>query len=211
MGPRRIILARHGETELNRLGVVQGSGVDPGLNDVGHRQAAQLFGRLGGEVDAVVSSGLVRSDETVAAFVAAGLPHRVDPRLREICWGVHEGRVATEDSREEYAELMARWSSGDLDAHLAGGESARAMADRLRAAWSDLTRDDPGGTVLACLHGRALRCLACIVDGQPVRRMNAYAHSNAGYYVAVRSGAGGAWRLAERNVTTHLRPTTAES
>lgn len=211
MGTQRILLARHGETELNRLGVVQGSGVDPGLNDVGHRQAALLFERLGGEVDAVVSSGLVRSDETVAPFVATGLPHRVDPRLREICWGVHEGKVATEESRAEYADLMGRWSSGDLDARLAGGESAREMAERLRAAWGDLAGAAVGGTVLACLHGRALRCLACIVDGQPVRRMNAYAHSNAGYYVAVRSGVGGPWRLTERNVTTHLHPVIAAS
>ena len=202
MSATRIILARHGQTELNRLHIVQGSGVDPGLNDVGLRQAVMLYERFRGQVDEVVSSGLVRSDETVAPFVANGVPHRVDWRLREICWGVHEGKVATDVSRAQYARLMARWEAGDLDARLDGGESAREMADRLREAWAELAASD-SGTVLACLHGRALRCLAALVDGAPVSRMRHYAHSNAGYYVAVSAG-GGSWTLAERNVTTHL-------
>ena len=206
MTAHTIILARHGQTELNRLRIVQGSGVDPSLNAIGREQALRLHERFAGRVDAVVSSGLVRSDETVAPFVAAGLPHRVDTRLREICWGVHEGRVATEVSRAEYAELMASWERGDLDAHLEGGESASEMAARLREAWDALCRE-PYPTVLACLHGRALRCLACIVDGAPVARMNDYGHSNGGYYVVVR-GAAGSWRLTERNVTTHLEPET---
>ena len=203
MSVTRVILARHGQTELNRLQIVQGSGVDPGLNDVGLRQATLLYERFRGQIAQVVSSGLVRSDETVAPFVADGVPHRVDPRLREICWGVHEGKVATDVSREQYAELMASWTSGDLDARLEGGESAREMADRLRAAWNELTVSNYG-TVLACLHGRALRCLAAIVDEAPVAQMQHYAHSNAGYYVAVKA-ADGNWQLRERNVTTHLK------
>lgn len=206
MGGRSIILARHGQTELNRLHIVQGSGVDPGLNSEGRRQARLLFEHLGSRVDAVVSSGLVRSDETVEPFIAAGLPHRVDTRLREICWGVHEGRVATEVSREEYAKLMASWEGGDLDARLEGGESAAEMAARLAEAWQALRRSE-FPTVLACLHGRALRCLACIVDGRPVRHMNDYGHSNAGYYVVVEQE-DGSWALAERNVTDHLERET---
>lgn len=202
MSGRRIILARHGQTELNRLHIVQGSGVDPGLNDVGRQQAQALFERWGGEVDLVVSSGLVRSDETVEPFRRAGVPHRLDARLREICWGVHEGKVATEASRAEYAALMASWESGDLSARLRGGESAAEMAARLREAWEAL-KAESAGTVLACLHGRALRCLACLIDGQPVAQMNDYGHSNAGYYVVVDRGEG-QWVLAERNVTDHL-------
>lgn len=198
---RQVYLVRHGETELNRLGVVQGAGVDPGLNAAGHAQAAALFAAYGDRVNEVVTSGMVRAVETVAGFAEAGLPVRTDPRFREICWGIHEGKVAEPWMREQYAELMAAWSAGDYDAHLTDGESARELADRLRAAWVELVADAPARTLL-CLHGRALRCLVCVVEGLPVSAMNDQAHSNGGVYVATESAAG--WTISERNLVNHL-------
>ena len=38
-----IYLIRHGETDYNRLGVVQGSGIDADLNELGQRQAKAFF------------------------------------------------------------------------------------------------------------------------------------------------------------------------
>ena len=207
MARRRVILARHGETELNRLGIIQGSGVDPGLNAEGRAQAAALFAAVGDDAGAVVTSGMARAEETAQPFVEAGRPKRVDPRFREICWGVHEGLTATPDMRARYAELMTAWDAGDLDARLVGAESARELGDRLWDAWRELVSTPSGSaapdTTLVVMHGRALRALACLVDGRPLRHMNDYPHANAGYYVAERAGSAD-WRLAERNVTRHL-------
>ena len=43
---KEIFIIRHGETELNRLGIVQGSGVDAGLNDTGQQQAQAEMAQL---------------------------------------------------------------------------------------------------------------------------------------------------------------------
>ena len=53
MSGRRIIIARHGETELNRLGIVQGSGINPGLNEFGVAQAEALYSAYRGRFDLV--------------------------------------------------------------------------------------------------------------------------------------------------------------
>jgi probable phosphoglycerate mutase len=48
VAPTRILLARHGETEWNRVGRWQGQ-ADPPLNDLGRRQAKELAERLSGD------------------------------------------------------------------------------------------------------------------------------------------------------------------
>ncbi len=181
MSKRKIFLARHGETELNRLQIVQGSGVDPALNEYGHQQAAALYEHFRGRVDLVVSSGMVRAEQTVAQFRADGVAGYIDERFREICWGVHEGKVATPTSRQEYAELIADWEAGKLDARLLGGESARELGERLWAGWLSLLQK-PFDAALVCMHGRALRALTCLLDDQPLSKMSSYEHANAGYY-----------------------------
>ena len=40
---KEIYIIRHGETDLNRQGIVQGSGVDPSLNNTGRQQAESFF------------------------------------------------------------------------------------------------------------------------------------------------------------------------
>ncbi|HYG15236.1 MAG TPA: histidine phosphatase family protein, partial [Bacteroidia bacterium] len=40
---KTIYLVRHGETEFNRMGIVQGSGVDSELNETGRKQADLFF------------------------------------------------------------------------------------------------------------------------------------------------------------------------
>ena len=40
---KEIYIIRHGETELNRLGIVQGRGVDSDLNDTGRAQAEAFY------------------------------------------------------------------------------------------------------------------------------------------------------------------------
>ena len=43
---KTIYLIRHGETDFNRQGIVQGSGVDSDLNELGLAQAEAFFPEL---------------------------------------------------------------------------------------------------------------------------------------------------------------------
>ena len=205
MTKRKVILARHGQTELNRVGIIQGSGVDPSLNDEGREQAKALFGALSGKVDLIGSSGMQRAKETAEPFIISGLPYYEDKDFREICWGEYEGKVAKSSMRIKYKELLENWENGNLDARIPGGESAAELADRLQKAWRALLNQD-FECALVVLHGRALRCITCWLNGESVSQMNHYAHSNCGYYVIEVAG-DNSWVVAKQNVTTHLSST----
>ena len=72
---KELYIIRHGETELNRLGIVQGRGVDASLNDTGIAQGKAFFNKYSAiKFDKVYTSSLVRTHQTVKAFLAAGLP-----------------------------------------------------------------------------------------------------------------------------------------
>ena len=87
-----LLLVRHGETDWNADGRLQGH-TDRPLSDFGRRQARQLADELEGEqFDAIYASDLARARET-AEIVGArlGLPVVLDPDLREKDWGTGRG------------------------------------------------------------------------------------------------------------------------
>lgn len=112
--PRLAYLLRHGETDLNLQGVLQGS-IDAPLNDTGRAQARAAAGALAGRgIRRIVASPQKRARHT-ADIVAQvlGLAVEEHPDLRERDWGVHEGRLRDDrvdhgDGVEPYAELQMR-------------------------------------------------------------------------------------------------------
>src|SRR5579884_1391455 len=98
-----LLLVRHGETDWNAEGRLQGH-TDRPLSDFGRRQAKELAERLSGErVDAIYASDLARARET-AEIVGErlGLPVVIDPDLREKNWGSWEGLTGDERAGVEY-------------------------------------------------------------------------------------------------------------
>src|SRR5436190_1312043 len=87
-----LLLVRHGETDWNAAGRLQGH-TDRPLNEYGRRQAKELADRLAGEgADAIYASDLSRAKET-AEIVGErlGLTVVIDADLREKNWGSWEG------------------------------------------------------------------------------------------------------------------------
>lgn len=210
MGAREVIIARHGQTELNRIGIVQGSGIDPALNGFGRAQAEALHAHFSGRFDLIVSSGMVRANQTAEPFRAdAGTRYVELPDLREICWGDYEGKAATPEMRADYKRLMANWDAGHYHDKHPGGESARELADRLSAGWRKLEAE-VFDFALIISHGRALRCLVSLLDGKPLSAMNDYPHANAGYY-HVREASPGKWEVLTYNAVDHLANLSPET
>src|SRR2546421_2092518 len=87
-----LLLVRHGETDWNADGRLQGH-TDRPLSDFGRRQARQLAEELANEsLEAIYASDLARARET-AEIVGKrlGLPVVLEPELREKDWGTGEG------------------------------------------------------------------------------------------------------------------------
>jgi broad specificity phosphatase PhoE len=138
----RLLLVRHGETDWNADGRLQGQ-TDRPLSEFGRTQARRLADALAGEeLEAIYSSDLSRARET-AEIVGerVGLPVALDPDLREKDWGSWEGLTAVERDRVEFV-----------------GESTEAHQERILRALRRISGDHPGGrVVLIVTHGGSMR------------------------------------------------------
>ncbi|MGN9775262.1 histidine phosphatase family protein [Micromonospora sp. H33] len=152
----RLIVWRHGNTDWNATGRVQGQ-TDVSLNDLGREQArttAPLLAAL--RPDAIVASDLSRAADTAAALAAlTGLPVQTDARLRERYFGLWQGLALT-DAAERYPDEYARWRAGDPDPG-AGIETLDDLGKRIGAALQDAADAVPGGTVVITTHGGGAR------------------------------------------------------
>jgi len=205
---KTIYFLRHGQTELNRLSIVQGSGVDSDLNDFGRKQAKAFYDFYQDlDFDLVITSALKRTHQTVEPFFEKKIPHESWAEINEINWGIHEGKPSEPWMIEAYKEMVAQWAVGNFDARLQDGESAKQLADRINFFLESIkTRSEK--SILVCTHGRTLRCLMCLVKGQHLREMESYTHSNTGLFKVH-------WKVPNFNVelendTRHLNETENE-
>jgi probable phosphoglycerate mutase len=181
---KTVYLLRHGETDYNLKGIVQGSGVNSSLNDTGRQQAAAFYERYR-EVpfELVVTSRLKRTYETVRPFIESGLTWVEKAEINEMSWGIHEGKLASPEMIASYQEMKEGWLRGDYSLRIEGGESAAELGERLERfiAW---LRRRPEELILVCSHGRALCALVTLMQGEPLSEMNKYRHSNTGLWRA---------------------------
>jgi broad specificity phosphatase PhoE len=137
-----LLLVRHGETDWNAHGRLQGH-TDRPLSDYGRRQARQLAGDLEDEgLGAIYSSDLARARET-AGIVGErlGLPVVLDPDLREKDWGTWEGLTAVERDRVEFV-----------------GETTEAHQERVLGALRQISERHAGDArILVVTHGGSMR------------------------------------------------------
>lgn len=164
MPATRILLARHGETDWNRIGRWQGH-ADPPLNDTGRRQAAELAEQLVGDgVAAVYASDLQRASETARVVGdRLGLAVVEDAALREIDVGSWSGHTRAE-VQELYPEGFARWLDGEIGHD---GETREELTDRVVGAVERIADAHPGETVVVVTHGGAIRALRRHAAGDP--------------------------------------------
>lgn len=150
--PTRLLLLRHGQTELSVHRRYSGRS-NPALTGLGRRQAAAAARYLGERwgVAAVVSSPLQRANETATAAAAAlGLGVTVDDDLIETDFGDWEGLTLAE-AAERDPELHGRWMR-DTSVTPPGGESFDAVAHRVRRVRNRLIAEHGAATVLVVSH-----------------------------------------------------------
>ncbi|MEO0897034.1 MAG: histidine phosphatase family protein [Bacteroidota bacterium] len=201
----QIFFVRHGETDYNRKGIVQGSGIDSNLNEHGKRQAQALFEAYNHiSFDKVFVSGLKRTHQTIAPWRIHGYDLKVEPALNEFSWGIHEGVVPTVEQRAEFHGLIQKWTEGDLHLSVEKGESPIQAWDRTKNFFDKIFDGPDEATYLMCSHGRQLRIIISNLLKEHMSEMEKYKHDNTAVSIMQfepkQSG-----RLIQLNDTKHLK------
>ncbi len=198
MPPVSIALIRHGPTEWNSQGRIQGS-TDVPLGIEGREIVRGWKLPMEAEGFIRVSSPLLRARET--AEILQGLrsaAHSIDldPRLREMNWGDWEGERLDELRRRLGPDMAANEARG-LDFRPPGGESPHEMQDRLKAWLGDVSNSNR--PVLAVTHHGVIRAVYALATGWNMTgRRPIKFHTGAAHFFRVT--AGGAVRVERMNV-----------
>ncbi|GJM30683.1 MAG: phosphoglycerate mutase [Cyclobacteriaceae bacterium] len=196
-------MIRHGQTDFNLKGVVQGRGIDSSLNEVGRQQAERFFQQYKSVIfDKIYISSLRRTRQTVQGFIDSGIAYTPLSGLDEIHWGSKEGKPFDARDHQEYQEVTNQWSKGNTDVRIAGGESPDQVFVRQQESLEHIMSNHHEKTVLICMHGRALRIFICLLLNYPLKYMNLFPHNNTGLYNITYSGS--YFRLDRVNSIYHL-------
>jgi probable phosphoglycerate mutase len=198
----RFVVVRHGQTQWNVEGRVQGHGDSP-LTPLGIAQAEAIGARLARErFDVLVASDLgrtVQTAERIAAF--SGLAVVTDASLRERNFGDGEG-LTYEEIDARWPGVVSRIAEVDPDLAIPGGESRRAFHERIHRAFEALARAHDGRRVLVVSHGGVLSTLYRVIHRIPVARPHRIPISNASYNAVLFDA--DAWTLEAWDDVSHL-------
>ena len=201
---RRLVLVRHGQTDYNAEGRMQGH-VDSELTARGVAQVRQVAPALAGfDPVRLISSDLSRAARSAEEIgLVCGLPVKLDARLRETHLGEWQG-LTPEQVEQGWPGALATWRA-DPSWAPPGGESRVQVAARARPLVEELDRefaDDPPSTVLLCAHGGLITALSCALLNLELPSWTALGGMGNACWVTLRrrSESGTRWRLTGFNV-----------
>lgn len=207
--PIEIVLIRHGVTDWNLQGRLQGNSDVP-LAPPGLEQAEAVARRVGaaggGRFSALYTSDLARARQTADAMAPAlGLAPEPDPRLRELDYGGLEG-MEWLAARRLHPGFSASWDTDPVCTRVPGGESFRDLRERVVSWLGEVLRNvDPGRerAVVAVTHSGPIKVLVCEALGLPLSLRARFHVDNASVSVLRWNERGPA--LALLNDYCHLR------
>ena len=188
----RIILVRHGKTDMNAAKIIQGH-LDGKLIEEGKEQARKAAAWLRHEkIDVIYSSDLSRARETAEIIAREhGLSVITDRRLRERNWGEAQGKP-----RHVLSKLISR---GEMPS---GAETDRELVERVKS-FVDEMMERHNGTVAIVSHGGTLRALKKVITNDPRKIEDIERHSNTGITIIDVDELGHTIRVL--NSTEHLK------
>ena len=162
----KLYIIRHGETVLNKQGLMQGW-LDKELNNNG-RDLAVITGQAmkGIRFDRCISSPLIRARETAELILRESgntAAIEIDDRIREINFGDLEGKGMSEMIGENY-----RFLADPLNfIGFPNGESIIDLCKRTQEFMKELLAKDDGKVYLISTHGCAMRAMVNYLKDDP--------------------------------------------
>lgn len=198
----KIFLIRHGETEWNKIGKLQGSS-DIKLLPEGIEQAYMLAKHAPFHaVDAIYSSDLSRAVMTAEILADKfGLPVIKERGLRETSFGDWEGRYLSELAKENPAGFEYFFTKPDK-VQPPNGETFLQSQARIMNALDEIIADNEGKNIIVVSHGAAIRLIICAALEIRIRKMWSIGQYNMALNVLVFDD--GIFSVEMLNNTLHL-------
>lgn len=198
-GRKRLYIVRHGQTDWNVQGRIQG-GTDVPLNSYGRWQAEQIGLALAATpLDVIASSDLDRASDTADAIYSH---HRssgrriVTQKLAEMKFGMWEGQI--KQQQPAFQQIAAMIQSDESLAWPNGGESTKDVQERIDHALHQIMQT--GDHVCCVAHGRFNSILMeYLMEGEPQPKQ-----ANAGISVVDYDPVKQEWMLQLCNYQEHL-------
>lgn len=179
----RIILVRHGQTQWNSEGRVQGR-TDIPLNARGMAQAEAVGEWLSGrKIDAVYASPLMRAHDTAKAIAdRQGVCVKLLGEMIEIDFGLWEGKTSRELSKE-FPEFWVDWSwhlDEEKSAMMRAESAYSILARAKRAVGAVMEENAADATVAIVSHTMPIKLLMADAVGIPLENMRQVKVDNCG-------------------------------
>ncbi len=198
MSASKVLFIRHGQTDFNTEGRLQGAMPVP-INDCGIQQSqalAQHLRRM--PIDAIYASPRQRAKETAQIIAETlQLPLIQDERLAEIAFGIFEGYTFAE-VKQRFPDNYVKWQSGYRPYRVPNGESRLDVQQRMSSAWDDIVNAPDQKTVAIVGHSSALMILlASMFAILPAKRVLNTSVTTLERYQEI-------WRITSFAETPHL-------
>lgn len=203
--PTTVWLLRHGETEWNVEGRLQGHADSP-LTANGLAGARAVARRLLNSMPSVIyTSDLGRAERTAEEIAGATqAPVRLDTRLREKKIGLFEGLTEVE-VQSNYPDEYARYLQRLDDYAPPGGETVRQLQARAYTVLTDLAAQHPGERIVVVTHGGIISAFTLQLLDLPLNRPRRFQIDNCGLTtLTFATDRADPWRLVTLNEVTHL-------
>ena len=165
MAETEIYVLRHGQTDWNRRGALQGQ-LDTPLNDAGLAQARDAAKLLAGLSFAAVYASPLRRARDTARLATGWAPGAIetDARLLEIAFGTWEGC----ESAALGERIRPFLEASEAYVPPAGGETFDELLARARAFLLDAGARHAGQRILAVSHGALMHAMLLALDDRPL-------------------------------------------
>lgn len=195
----KVFLCRHGRTEHNEKGVVQGH-KDVELNEKGESQAANLAKYLKKQnIDCIYSSPLHRAN-TTANLIAEALDIGFEtmPALKEVDQGVYEGESSRKMMEDMWASEVEdhKWAPED-------GESMEDARERAMNCLEELKEEHKGENVVIVAHGGFNKTMILGALGHSSKNFNRIEQDNC-CVNEISANQDFEWFVESVNYTDHL-------
>jgi broad specificity phosphatase PhoE len=203
-GQRLVYLVRHGATDWNHAGRIQGQ-FDVPLNAEGRAQAQLVAQRLVSvKATALYSSDLLRAYETAQIIgQATGLPVMQKPGLREMHFGTWQG-LTVQQIRERDPEVYAARRANPYEVPPPGGQTWQQFYQQAVRALHDILQESDAQRLIVATHSGVCTVLGLEALGLGYMGKRTFGNANCAIHtIAVE---GGRWQAVALNDVSHLPP-----